>query len=69
MVNTEMGLISPPFGMTLFWLKGVVPREITMGDIYNSVWPFVVVQIACLVLMMYVPQLSLWLPSMMATMR
>ena len=65
MVNTEMGLISPPFGMTLFWLKGVVPPEITMGDIYRSIWPFVIIQIACLFLMMYVPEICLWLPSIL----
>jgi tripartite ATP-independent transporter DctM subunit len=69
MINTEMGLISPPFGMTLFWLKGVVPPEIKMGDIYNSIWPFVIIQIACLFLMMYVPGISLWLPSMLAVMK
>jgi tripartite ATP-independent transporter DctM subunit len=65
MVNTEMGLISPPFGMTLFWLKGVVPPEISMGDIYRSIWPFVIIQIACLFLMMYVPEICLWLPSIL----
>jgi tripartite ATP-independent transporter DctM subunit len=65
MVNTEMGLISPPFGMTLFWLKGVVPSEITMGHIYQSIWPFILIQVACLFLIMYFPSLALWLPSMM----
>jgi len=68
-VNAEMDLISPPFGITLFWLKGVVPPEITMGDIYNSVWPFVAIQWACLILIMYIPGLTLWLPSLLTTMR
>jgi tripartite ATP-independent transporter DctM subunit len=65
MVNTEMGLITPPFGMTLFWLKGVLPRDMTMGDVYNSIWPFVVIQLVCLILMMYVPQVAMWLPDML----
>lgn len=69
MINTEMGLISPPFGITLFWLKGVVTADITMGDIYHSVWPFVVVQALCLTLFMYFPGIAMWLPSLLASMR
>jgi tripartite ATP-independent transporter DctM subunit len=68
-VNAEMDLISPPFGITLFWLKGVVPKDITMGDIYRSVWPFVAIQWVCLILIMYVPQLALWLPSLLTTVK
>lgn len=63
-VNTEMGLISPPFGMTLFWLKGVVPSDITIGDIYRSVLPFIGIQAICLALVVYFPLLATWLPSM-----
>jgi tripartite ATP-independent transporter DctM subunit len=69
MINTEMGLISPPFGMTLFWLKGVVSSDISMMDIYGSVWPFVVLQILCLFIMMYIPEISLWLPSQLGSLR
>ena len=69
MINTEMGLISPPFGITLFWLKGVVTADISMGDIYHSVWPFVVIQALCLTLFMYFPGIAMWLPSLLATMR
>lgn len=64
-VDSEMGLLTPPFGMTLFWLKGVVPPGITLFDIYRSIWPFVAVQGFCLILIMYTPQLALWLPSLM----
>lgn len=65
-INAEMGLLSPPFGMTLFWLKGVAPPDITMGDIYSSVWPFIGVQAACLFLVMYFPQIAMWFPSVLA---
>ena len=65
-INAEMGLLSPPFGMTLFWLKGVAPPEISMGDIYNSVWPFIAVQMACLFLVMYFPPIAMWFPSVIS---
>lgn len=64
-VNTEMGLISPPFGMTLFWLKGVVPKGISIGDIYRSVFPFILIQATGLALVVYFPVIATWLPSMM----
>jgi len=62
-VNIQMAIITPPFGFTLFVMKGVAPKEVTMADIYRSVWPFVAVQAACLGLLIAFPQISLWLPS------
>ncbi|MFZ5584460.1 MAG: TRAP transporter large permease [Thermodesulfobacteriota bacterium] len=66
-VNMEMAYITPPFGFNLFILKGVTPPEITMNDIYNSVWPFVALQAAGLGLCMLWPELATWLPSLMST--
>ena len=65
-INAEMGLISPPFGITLFWLKGVTPPEVTMGDIYASVWPFIGVQIVCITLVIFFPEIALWFPKFIA---
>ena len=62
-VNMQMAYLTPPFGFVLFYMKGVVPPGITMGDIYRSVWPFIFLQFLCLVLLMVFPQLVLWLPS------
>lgn len=62
-VNMQMAYLTPPFGFVLFYMKGVVPPGITMGDIYKSVWPFIGLQALCLVLVMVYPQLVLWLPS------
>lgn len=62
-VNMQMAYLTPPFGFVLFYMKGVVPPGITMGDIYKSVWPFIGLQALCLVLVMIFPQLILWLPS------
>jgi tripartite ATP-independent transporter DctM subunit len=62
-VNMQMAYLTPPFGFVLFYMKGVVPPGITMGDIYKSVWPFIGLQALCLALVMVYPQLVLWLPS------
>jgi tripartite ATP-independent transporter DctM subunit len=64
-INMEMAYITPPFGFNLFILKGVVPPSVTMGDIYRSVGPFVVLQVICLAIVMLWPDLALYLPSLM----
>jgi tripartite ATP-independent transporter DctM subunit len=63
-ITCEMAYLTPPFGYTLFIMKGVVPKDsgITLGDIYRSVIPFVAIQAACLALVIAFPQLALWLP-------
>ncbi len=62
-VNMQMAYLTPPFGFVLFYMKGVVPPSITMGDIYRSVWPFIGLQALCLLIIMFFPQVVLWLPS------
>jgi len=64
LINAQMDYITPPFGYTLFYLKGVAPQGVTMGDIYRSVWPFVLLQAFGLALCMIFPQIILWLPSL-----
>ena len=64
-VNIQIAYQSPPFGFVLFWLKGIVPPDITMGDIYRSTLPFVILKIIGLALVMIFPQIGTWLPSMM----
>jgi tripartite ATP-independent transporter DctM subunit len=64
-VNLEMAYLTPPFGYNLFYLKSVVPDDVTMGDIYRSVWPFVVLQMVALIICMIFPQVILWLPELM----
>jgi tripartite ATP-independent transporter DctM subunit len=64
-VNMEMAYLTPPFGGNLFYLRGVVPKGITMGDIYRSIWPFVVLQAAGLAIVMIFPHLILWLPNIL----
>ena len=64
-VNMEMAYLTPPFGMNLFYLRGVAPPGVSMGDIYHSVTPFVLCQLVALVIVMAFPALVLWLPSLM----
>ncbi len=62
-INMEMGYLTPPVGLNIFYMKGVAPEGVTMGDIYRSVAPFVLLQGLALALVMIFPQLVLWLPS------
>ncbi len=60
-----VGYITPPFGMNLFYMKGLVPKEITMGDIYRSIIPYVLIMILGLVISIHFPIVAMWLPGMM----
>jgi len=60
----QIGLISPPVGMNLFVLNALLPK-VGLGRIFKGVWPFVVVQIVMLAILVAFPMLSLWLPSFM----
>jgi tripartite ATP-independent transporter DctM subunit len=62
-INMEIGYMTPPFGFNLFYLKGIVPPGITMGDIYRSVIPYTLVESTGLALVMIFPQIALWLPN------
>ncbi len=61
-VNLQTSFLTPPFGFTLFYMKGAVPPSIKMSDIYRGIIPFVALQLIALVLVMVFPQLALWLP-------
>ena len=64
-VNIQIAYLTPPFGFVLFWLKGIVPPGVTMGDIYRSTFPFVILQLIGLSLVIAFPQIGLWLPGTM----
>ncbi len=66
-INMEMAYVTPPFGFNLFIMKGIVPGNIGMTDIYRSIIPFVVLQALCLILVMVFPQLATWLPGLMVS--
>lgn len=60
----QIGLVSPPVGMNMFVLNALLPG-VGLGAIYRGCWPFVVVLVFMLGLLIAFPQLSLWLPGMM----
>lgn len=62
-VNMQMAYLTPPFGFCMFYLKGVAPPEITMGDIYRAVFPFVGLQAIGVLLVTLFPRIVLWLPE------
>ena len=62
-VNLQMSFLSPPFGMSLFYLKSVAPPEISTVDVWKSAFPFLALQFIGLVLCMYFPDIILWVPS------
>lgn len=64
-INMQMAYMTPPFGYCLMLIKGVVPSDISMADIYRSVVPFVIIQGVALALIMLFPELVLWLPGVM----
>ena len=69
MVEEEMDYLTPPFGFTLFYLKGVAPPEVSMGDIYRSIIPFVAIQFIVMLLILFFPQITLWLPDVIFGLR
>jgi tripartite ATP-independent transporter DctM subunit len=64
LVNMQMSFLSPPFGYALFYLRGVAPPEIPMGDIFRSALPFLALQALGLALCMLFPELIIWLPRL-----
>ena len=65
LINIEVAGISPPFGMSLFIMRGVAPEGTTMMDIYMAAIPFVGLSILAMVIIMFFPAMALWLPNLM----
>ncbi|OIP92156.1 MAG: C4-dicarboxylate ABC transporter [Syntrophobacteraceae bacterium CG2_30_61_12] len=66
-VNLQTSFMTPPFGFSLFYLKGVSPPEITTGHIYRGIIPFVILQAIGLLIVALVPELATWLPRKIFT--
>jgi len=62
-MNLQNSFLTPPFGFSLFYLKGVAPPEIRTGHIYKGIVPFVAIQVVALILVVLFPALVQWLPS------
>lgn len=68
-VNMQMAYLTPPFGLTLFYMRGIAPPGVTLMDIYRSVIPFVGIQLIVLILVLLFQPLSLWLPDVVFGLR
>ncbi|MGB9697764.1 MAG: TRAP transporter large permease [Thermodesulfobacteriota bacterium] len=64
-LNCGMAYITPPFGFNLFYMRAIVPEDCSMGEIYNSVWPWVICQAIVLILVLLFPEIGMWLPNRM----
>jgi TRAP-type mannitol/chloroaromatic compound transport system permease large subunit len=62
-INLQTSFLTPPFGFSLFYLRGAAPPEITTGQIYAGVIPFIGLQIVGIALVWMLPQLATWLPG------
>ncbi|EGV20386.1 TRAP transporter large permease [Thiocapsa marina] len=63
-INLQTSFLTPPFGFSLFYLRGVAPPEITTVDIYKGVAPFILIQLLVLGLLALWPALTTWLPGL-----
>ncbi len=60
-VNMQVSFLSPPFGPAAFYLKGVAPPSISLKDIFVSLLPFIAIQLCVLFLLLFFPDLAMWL--------
>jgi TRAP-type mannitol/chloroaromatic compound transport system permease large subunit len=65
MTLLQAAYITPPFGVALFYLKGVTPPHIRLTDIYWASLPFIGLQMLAVVLIIVFPILGLWLPGLL----
>jgi tripartite ATP-independent transporter DctM subunit len=65
LICMQLGLLLPPHGLLLMTMKGVAPPEVTMGDIFRAVVPYVLMSIALLALLLWRPEIATWLPGLL----
>ena len=64
LLNVELAQITPPFGILLYVVKGILPGT-SMGDITKAALPIIVCNLILMALLIAIPALSLWLPAQM----
>lgn len=64
LVTMELSLLTPPFGLLLFVMKGVAPRDVTLTNVYRAALPFVLLKYTVLIFLVLWPTLATWLPDM-----
>mgnify|MGYP000344920848 CR=1 FL=1 len=64
-INLQTSFLTPPFGFSLFYLRGAAPKEITTGQIYQGVAPYVALQLVGIGLIWMMPQIATYLPELL----
>ena len=62
-ITCQIAYMTPPFGYNLFLMRAMAPPEVSLADIYRSIWPFIAIMVGALALVMAFPQIALWLPG------
>ena len=62
-ITCQIAYMTPPFGYNLFLMRAMAPKEVTLSDIYRSIFPFVMVMVFGLILVILFPEIALWLPE------
>ena len=63
-LNLQTSFLTPPFGFSLFYLRGVAPDSVSTPQIYRGVIPFIAIQIVVIAMLAYFPSLATWLPNL-----
>jgi tripartite ATP-independent transporter DctM subunit len=63
-ITCQIAYITPPFGYNLFLMRAMAPPQITLVDIYRSIWPFFFLMILTMIIIMVFPQIALYLPNL-----
>jgi tripartite ATP-independent transporter DctM subunit len=63
-LNLQTAFLSPPMAMAAYYLKGVSPPNVTLGDIFMGMIPFMLIQLTAVLLLAMFPEIGLWLPRM-----
>jgi len=63
LITMEISLLTPPFGLLLYVMKGVAPFDVTLGQIVRSALPFIFIELAVLTLLIAFPEVATWLPK------
>ncbi len=65
-MNLQTSFLTPPFGFSLFYLKGVAPPQVKTMHIYKGIIPFIAIQLVCVLLVVFWPETVTWLPRVMS---
>jgi TRAP-type C4-dicarboxylate transport system permease large subunit len=63
LIVMEISLLTPPFGLLLYVMKGVAPFRVSLGAVVRSALPFIAIELVVLALLIFVPEVATWLPK------